>query len=285
MTLKEALNIKSSELENFSESAKLDAQLLLCHACDIEQTTIIAHPEQQLTNQQLEQFNSALSRRINGEPIAYITGTKEFWSLDFIVNEHVLIPRPETELLVELTLSAISAFEKPRVLDLGTGSGAIAIAIAKECRDQNLGDAKIVASDVSSQALEIARQNAQHHATEITFIQSNWYENINSEIFDLIVCNPPYIADDDANLDSNVAKHEPYCALISDNNGLHDLDLVIAGASKHLSSTGYLILEHGFQQAESVQEFLKRSGFNSIQTYKDLAGSNRATLGQNLKMV
>ena len=167
MNLKEAVGRAATTLSSVSDSAKLDAQLLLCHACNIEQTKIIAHPELQLTKQQLEIFTSTLNRRAKGEPLAYITGTKEFWSLEFMVNEHALIPRPDTELLVELTLKAISSIKTPGILELGTGSGAIAIAIAKERKDCN-----ILATDISISALELAKLNAKQHKADITFISN-----------------------------------------------------------------------------------------------------------------
>ncbi len=274
MNLKEAVEYATATLTSISASAKLDAQLLICHACNIEQTKIITYPEQTLNEQQLELFTSALNRRKNGEPLAYITGRKEFWSLEFTVSEHVLIPRPETELLIELTLNEVSNTKAPRILDLGTGSGAISISVAKERED-----AKIVATDISSQALEIAKKNAEKHNAEITFIKSSWYENLAEEIFDAIICNPPYIAKDDPDLDKHVYQHEPGKALISDKNGLKDLELVIAGAKEYLSSTGYLAVEHGFQQAKKVQQLFDQHGFISIQTHKDLAGLDRATTG------
>ncbi|MDH3608837.1 MAG: peptide chain release factor N(5)-glutamine methyltransferase [Gammaproteobacteria bacterium] len=274
MNLKEAVEYAATTLTSISASAKLDAQLLICHACNIEQTKIITYPEQTLNEQQLELFTSALNRRKNGEPLAYITGRKEFWSLEFTVSEHVLIPRPETELLIELNLNEVSNTKAPRILDLGTGSGAISISVAKERED-----AKIVATDISSQALEIAKKNAEKHNAEITFIKSSWYENLAEETFDAIICNPPYIAKDDPDLDKHVYKHEPGKALISDKNGLKDLELVIAGAKEYLSSTGYLAVEHGFQQANKVQQLFDQHGFMSIQTHKDLAGLDRATKG------
>ncbi len=274
MNLKEAVEYATTTFTSISASAKLDAQLLICHACNIEQTKIITYPEQTLSEQQLELFTSALNRRKNGEPLAYITGRKEFWSLEFTVSEHVLIPRSETELLIELTLNEVSNTKAPRILDLGTGSGIISISVAKERED-----AKIVATDISSQALEIAKKNAEKHNAEITFIKSSWYENLAEEIFDAIICNPPYIAKDDPDLDKHVYQHEPGKALISDKNGLKDLELVIAGAKEYLSSTGYLAVEHGFQQAKKVQQLFDQHGFMSIQTHKDLAGLDRATTG------
>jgi release factor glutamine methyltransferase len=279
MTLKEAVELATTTLNSVSDNAKLDAQLLICHVCNIEQTKFIAHPELVLSDHQIELFNSAVNRRTQGEPLAYITGTKEFWSLEFIVNKDVLIPRPETELLVEFTLKAISEIDTPRILDLGTGSGAIAISLAKQ-----RNDCLITATDISLQALNVAKNNAKRHGTKITFAQSNWYENLIKEKFDVIVCNPPYIAIDDVNLEKYVCQYEPNSALISKNDGLQDLELVIAGAVKYLSSAGNLAVEHGFKQAEKVQSLFNQHGFDLVQTHKDLAEQERMSTGQNPKM-
>lgn len=274
MNLKQAVELATAKLSTISDSAKLDARLLTCHACKTEQTQLISHPEQEITAEQEKIFESNLNRRCEGEPLAYITGKKEFWSLDFKVNEHVLIPRPETELLVELTLKEILNLKTPRILDLGTGSGAIAISLANERKD-----AKVLATDISPQALDIAKKNAKQHKTEIIFIQSIWYEKLAEKMFDVIICNPPYIAEDDLNLERYVYQHEPSKALISDKNGLQDLEIVIAGAKQHLGAAGYLAVEHGFQQADKVQKLFKQFEFSSIQTHKDLAGLERATTG------
>ena len=274
MNYKQAIEFAASKLLSISESAKLDAQLLICHACNLEHTKLLTHPENELNDQQLESFNSALERRTKGEPLAYITGTKEFWSLEFIVNEHVLVPRPETELLVELTLKEVSKFKTPRILDLGTGSGIIAIALAKQC-----SKCLITATDISHQALKIAKENAKKHKVAINFIQSDWYGNIENKKFDVIVCNPPYIAKDDSELDKFVMQYEPYDALISNGNGLKDIETVVAGAKKRLHPTGSLIIEHGFQQALSVNEMFIAHKFNNVFTSKDLAGLDRATIG------
>lgn len=277
MTLKEAVDFATTTLSSISTSAKLDAQLLVCHACDIEQTKIIAHPEQRLSSQQSKLFSSALNRRTKGEPLAYITGRKEFWSLDLLVSEHVLIPRPETELLVELTLNAISNIEQPCILELGTGSGAISIAIAKE-RD----DCNITATDASLKALEIAKSNANQHSANIIFTNSDWYKNLPDKKYNVIVSNPPYIDIDDTELDQFVSWYEPKQAVISENNGLYDLNEIIKAAPQHLFRAGTLIVEHGFQQATPVSEFFSKTNFNNINMHKDLAGNPRCTLGNYL---
>ncbi len=276
MNLKEAVGRAATTLSSVSDSAKLDAQLLLCHACNIEQTKIIAHPELQLTKQQLEIFTSTLNRRAKGEPLAYITGTKEFWSLEFMVNEHALIPRPDTELLVELTLKAISSIKTPGILELGTGSGAIAIAIAKERKDCN-----ILATDISISALELAKLNAKQHKADITFIQSDWYKSLPEKKYNVIISNPPYIDINDTELDQFVSNFEPKQAVISEKNGLFDLTEIINAAPQHLLRAGTLIVEHGFQQATQVSKMLSNTNFNNISTHKDLAGNPRCTVGNH----
>ena len=274
MTYQEAVKYAATKLEHISESCLLDAQLLLCEACKIKPTKVFAYPEQTLSNKQREKFNFILARRLQGEPIAYISGKKEFWSLDFYVNEQVLIPRPETELLVEFTLKAILNMKTPRILDLGTGSGVIAISIAKECND-----AFVVATDLTASALEIAQVNATTHHVNLQIIKSNWYTELNNELFDVIVCNPPYVAIDDPYLDSFVTKFEPKNAVVSNNNGLQDLEIVISDAQNHLRTQGMLAVEHGFQQSKAVQRLFESNGFSNIETYQDLNQFDRVTSG------
>lgn len=274
MTLQEAIELATTKLASISDSAKLDAQLLVCHTCNTDQTKLITHPEKQLSGKELTSFQSILTRRSQGEPLAYIKGKKEFWSLNFIVNEHVLIPRPETELLVEIALELISGKQTPQILDLGTGSGAIAIAIAKQ-----RNDCIVVATDISQEALEVAKMNATKHKVSTNFIHSDWYENLANQKFDIIVCNPPYVAEDDPQLHQLVTQYEPNEAVISKNNGLQDLVRVISSAQKYLSLHGHLIVEHGFQQARVVEKLFKQYGFNHVVPYKDLADLNRVTTG------
>jgi release factor glutamine methyltransferase len=278
MTLKEAVEHACTILTPISESAKLDAQLLLCNACQLKQTKIITHPEQELSIEELEKFSASLHRRAQGEPLAYITGTKEFWSLEIKVDKHVLIPRPETELLVELTLDSISNIESPSILELGTGSGAISIAVAKE-----RSDCKILATDISLPALSLAKLNAKNHRTNITFIQSDWYKNLpndgDKKKFHAIISNPPYISHKDKDLDQFVSQYEPKQALISRNNGLHDLREIIINAPNKLHKNGSLIIEHGFKQAQSVSELFVNANINNIKLQKDLAGNPRCTMG------
>lgn len=274
MTFQQAVENAAAKLLSVCVNPKLESQLLLCHSCNIEQTFLFAHPEKTLNEHQLDAFNSVLQRREEGEPLAYITGTKEFWSLGFTVNEHVLIPRPETELLVELTLKKIANIKSPRILDLGTGSGAIAISIATE-----RPDCDIIATDNSFKALEVAQLNAQKHNVDIQYRQSDWYKEFTHEKFNVIVSNPPYIEENDPNLDENVFLHEPQNALISKNNGLYSLSVIISNASHHLAPSGILIIEHGFQQAESVKKLFCDANFNNVISSKDIAGHLRCTSG------
>ncbi len=274
MTFQQAVEQATAKLLTVSDSAQLDAQLLVCHCCDTELTALIAHPEKELTKTQSETFDSTLLRRAQGEPLAYITGTKEFWSLNLSVNQHVLIPRPETELLVELTLNKIANIESPHILELGTGSGAIAIALAHSRKD-----CQITATDISSEALEIASLNASEHNADIRFVHSDWYSKLTGQKFDVIVSNPPYVAEQDPNLNNHVTLFEPKNAVISQKNGLEDLAEIIENAPKYLKSSGTLLIEHGFQQAESVYKLFAKANFDSIVNHYDLAGNPRCMQG------
>ena len=271
----EAVDYATAQLLSCSNNARCDARYLVCHTCGMTQATLMTHPETDLSKQEKILFKSLLMRQARGEPLAYIIGKKEFWSRLFTVNEHVLIPRPETELLVEITLGVLAGKKASRALDLGTGTGCIAVAIASERRD-----CSVVATDVSTAALQVAGLNATRHNVNVTLICSNWYEKLSHAKFDAIVCNPPYVSRNDQNLAWQVATFEPQKAIISKNNGLHDLKQVIAGAHKHLHPHGYLIVEHGFQQAKAVRRLFKRHHFKRIRIHHDLAGLERAVSGQ-----
>jgi len=231
MNIKQAVEQATAKLRATCESASLDARALACLACDLTQTKLITEPERILSKEEENTLAAYIQRRVKGEPLAYITGDKEFWSLTFKVNKHVLIPRPETELLVELALEKIKNKKSATILDLGTGSGAIAIAISKQ-----RPDCILTATDSSELALDVARKNASIHKTDITFVQSDWYTNIANNKFDLILSNPPYIDKNDPHLDEHVYQYEPKSALISCNNGLFDLEKIINGAKKYLSN-------------------------------------------------
>ena len=272
MTLQQAVEYAAAKLVPVSDNPRLDAQLLVCHACDIEQTRLFAHPDATLSCKEETVFRSCFSSRLQGEPFAYITGKKEFWSLDFIVNEHVLIPRPETELLVEVVLRSTPDQKRLQILDLGTGSGAIAVAIAKE-----RSNCRVVATDISEAALEVTKLNAARHDVEIVFIHSDWYENLGSNRYDVIVSNPPYVAEGDPNLEDNVVRYEPSQALISGRSGLQDIELIVSQAGQHLNRQGCVIIEHGFQQGADTRRLFRQNGFKQIQTHQDLSGQDRVS--------
>lgn len=270
MNINQVLQSSRSLLPN-STSAKLDLEILLQLLLSVGRSYLYAHGDAVLTEEQYQGLLNFISRRQQGEPIAYIVGHQEFWSLDFIVNQSVLIPRPETELLVETALSLLKSHAK--VLELGTGSGAIAISIAHERPDCDM-----TAIDLSQNALHVASENAKRllpHA--IHCIQSNWFDALPNEKFDLIVSNPPYIAEGDEHLQA--LSYEPQAALVSGEDGLHAIRAIIAEASHHLLHGGYLLLEHGYDQADSVRNIFRDNYFQSIKTIQDYAGHDRVTFG------
>jgi release factor glutamine methyltransferase len=231
---------------------------------------IYAHPENKLTPEQEQQYNTLLQRYNAGEPMAYILGKKEFWSLELDVNPNVLIPRPETELLVELALEYEG--DDLHIVDLGTGSGAIALAIASERPTWN-----ITATDNNPNALNVAQKNAQKfNLNNIKFIHSNWCDSLPDNTFDIIISNPPYVAADDPYFEPN--NYEPKTALIAANNGLHDIKKIIIQSKTKLKPNGILMLEHGFQQGKMVRQLLRDCGYDNVATYNDLAGLERVTL-------
>lgn len=236
----------------------------------------MAWPEKELDNEQSALFEQLIKQRANGTPVAYLTGEKEFWSLTFNVSSDTLIPRPETELLVETVLSHFQNSTALTLADMGTGSGAIAIAIASEQPEWN-----ITATDRSPGALEVARSNAKkHQIKKINFIESNWFDAMLDLCFDVIVSNPPYIASDDAHLSSGDVRFEPQTALISGLIGMDDIIQISSRCKQHLNENGWLVFEHGYDQKEAVFECLKDYGFCNIIQLDDLSGNPRVSMGQ-----
>lgn len=274
-TVSSLLATAADALTPFSTSPRLDAELLLELAAELDRTRQRSHPDQELNPAQRTLFEALLRRRMQGEPLAYILGERGFWSLDLEVGPAVLIPRPETELLVECALSRLPQHQPLRVLDLGTGSGAIALAIARE---RPL--ARVVATDCSAAALEIARRNAERLQLPVEFIESDWYTAISAERFALIVSNPPYIAAGDPDLDATVLTSEPRDALIAGPTGLEMLRAITIGAPAYLAAGGWLMLEHGWRQGAVVRELLVDTGFNDVASHADLAGHERVTAGR-----
>lgn len=298
-TLKTALGIDSS-------TARIEVQYLLLQVMKVARAYLLAHPERVLNATEETLYQALLQRRLRGEPIAYLLGEREFFGLMFKVTPATLIPRPDTELLVELALQHIpSATHEPqtacvgrdssrqlgnhqpfrdesrptgckfRVLDLGTGSGAIALSIAHA-----RPDVELVAVDASSEALAVAHENAQRlDISNAVFMRSDWYTALDAQRFDLIVSNPPYIAAGDPHLLQGDLRFEPASALASGDDGLHDIRRIVAGAPAHLQPGGWLLLEHGYDQAAPVRAILQQAGFSAVFSACDLAGIERVSGG------
>jgi release factor glutamine methyltransferase len=251
----------------------LETRILLSHALGLTRVQLITRSEHVFTTDEAQRLSALFQRRINGEPIAYIVGEREFFGLSFHVGPDVLIPRPETELLVELALQHLP--QDGRVLDMGTGSGAIAVAIAHA-----RPDAKVMAVDVSDAALAVARRNAARHGANVVFLQSDWYQALADQQYDVIVANPPYIVRDDAHLSQGDLRFEPIDALTDHADGLSALRTIIGGARIRLAPGGWLMMEHGYDQASRVRGLLAAQGFAEVQNWKDLASIERVSGGK-----
>ncbi|WP_294615782.1 peptide chain release factor N(5)-glutamine methyltransferase [uncultured Gilliamella sp.] len=268
----------ASQILTDSESPKRDAEILLSFVTHKTRTFLMAFSETLLTDEELIALDSNLKRRRDGEPIAYITGEKEFWSLKFKVSNATLIPRPDTEKLVELGLEYLP--KTPcEVLDLGTGTGAIAIAMATE-----RPDCLFTGIEKNKDALILAQQNTtQIGANNVYLLHGDWYKPIKSRKFSMIVSNPPYIEPTDIHLSQGDVRYEPRSALVSEDDGLADIKLIIQGATKHLNQYGWLLIEHGWQQGLAVQMIFKQHGFQLVETFTDYSGNDRVTLGRWFK--
>ena len=277
-TLGEALTQAAQQLQAVSDSARLDAELLIAEALQIPRSLFFSQPEQVLDGLQLEWVQQLVARRAQGEPIAYIIGSKHFWDIELRVTTDTLIPRPETELLVETALTLFRAEDAIDLLDLGTGSGAIAIAIARARPGWH-----VIATDTSTAALDVAQQNAQgYNLDNIRFIHSHWFDAIDSsKQFDLIVSNPPYIAEHDPHLQQGDLRFEPHRALQSGADGLDDIRILTRQGTQHLVAGGWLLLEHGYDQARDVSKLLHENSYKNIQQRQDLAGHVRMSMGQH----
>jgi len=263
--LQYALNLDAS-------SARIEVQCLLQAVLGVNRAYLITYPERILNDDEHARYAALFERRLRGEPIAYLLGMREFFGLNFKVTPDTLIPRPDTELLVELALQHIP--QRGAVLDMGTGSGAIALSIAHQHPD-----AAVVAVDASTAALEVAAENTRRLGLKnVRLLHSDWFARLAGERFDLIVSNPPYIEANDAHLDQGDVRFEPLSALASGPDGMDDIRRISAGAVAHLRSGGWLMLEHGYDQAERVRRLLQESGFLDVSSARDLAGIERVTL-------
>lgn len=274
-TIKSILTSSVQALAELSDSAQLDCELLLCFALQKNRTHLHSWPDKELSKDKLIQFTTLLQRRINGEPIAHILGERGFWSLNLDVTPDTLIPRPDTERLVELANDIIPDKAQWKILDLGTGTGAIALSLAKENPNSF-----ITATDQSTAALNIAKQNAtKNQISNIEFIQSDWFAELKNEQFDMIVSNPPYIKENDPHLKQGDVRFEPLSALTSGVDGLNDIRGIIKGSLEYLKPKGALLIEHGYDQADEVFDLLRTSNFTKISDFKDDNGNPRVAIG------
>lgn len=256
------------------DSPRLDAELLLARVTGWSRTSFRAWPERIVPDDALAHFQSLVERRAHGEPVAHLLGEQEFWSLPLAVNATTLIPRPDTECLVEAAL-ALPLPGRAQVIDLGTGTGAIALALASERPGW-----QVQGCDLVPEAVALARQNAESLKLAVTVCQSAWFDSLAPQRFDLIVSNPPYIRQDDHHLEEGDVRFEPGSALVSGPDGLDDLRLIVGQASGWLNNGGWLVVEHGYDQAEAVQALFAAAGFEAIEGRKDYGGQDRLTLGR-----
>jgi release factor glutamine methyltransferase len=264
-----------SRLLGLSDSASLDVEILLSETIDVPKSYLIAHPEFELDETTNILFEEKLQRRINGEPVSYIIGTREFWSHNLLVNSSTLIPRPETELLVELALQKIPSNSEWKILDLGTGSGAIAISIASERLK-----CQIIGTDISSDALTMAKKNGQcAKLSNLEFLTGSWTVPVKNRLFNIIVSNPPYLKDDDDALKK--LKYEPEEALVSGSDGLDDIRILASDCGSLLVKNGWLMIEHGANQADAVKNIFKDAYWTNIKCHNDIAGHPRVTVARH----
>lgn len=267
--------LRSAELPD-SPTARLDAELLLAAALGKPRSFLHTWPERIVSSEAALTFASHLQRRRTGEPVAYILGQQGFWKLDLDVAPHTLIPRPETEMLVEAALELVPAFAPTRVLDLGTGTGAIALALASERPVW-----QVTAVDRVLEAVALAERNRQRlHLDNAQVLSSHWFSSLEGQRFDLIISNPPYIAAEDPHLAAGDVRFEPSSALVAGSDGLDDLRMIIEQAPNYLNDDGWLLLEHGYDQGAAVRDLLSSHGFEKIQTRRDLGDHERITFGR-----
>jgi len=276
MDIRHALLAAAERLDAVSDSPRLDAELLLCHVLGEHRSYLYTWPERELEGGQAQAFEALLARRQNGEPVAHILGRREFWSLELAVTADTLIPRPETELLVEAALARIPGDAGWQIADLGSGSGAIALAIASErpaCR--------ITAVERSAKALAVAQGNAERLGIDnVEFLCGSWFEPLAGRRFQLIVSNPPYIPDQDPHLLEGDVRFEPLTALAAGEDGLEDIRHLVVEAPWYLDAPGWLLLEHGYDQGGAVMTLLREAGYLDVVDLPDLQGHGRAAVAR-----
>lgn len=277
-TIKDQLIQATQQLQACSDSSRLDAELLLLFVLNKPRSYLFAYPESKLDTEHQAQFQALLNQRQQGKPIAHLIGQREFWTLNLKVTPDTLIPRPETELLIEMVLELFpNQNQALKILDLGTGTGAIALSLASE-----YPQAHVTACDISKAALVVAQENAQQHKLKnVQFLQSNWFSTIDSSSsFDLIISNPPYIPKQDQHLQQGDVRFEPLSALASGEDGLDDIRMITQQARNYLKPQGWIMLEHGYDQGKQVPALLKECGFTAVTLKQDLTGNDRMTIAQ-----
>jgi len=276
MTLNDAIVAATAQLQNSSPTPALDAQVLLAHSLGQDRTYLITHARDDINPEIQKRFEELVEKRLDGTPVAYLTGQQEFWSLPIQVTADTLIPRPETELLVELALEKIPSEQQFLIADIGTGSGAIAIAIAGERKNSN-----VIASDRSAKAIEVAKQNANRLALDnVEFVEGATFDPFAGKKFNLVVSNPPYVPESDPHLVQGDVRFEPRSALAAGPDGLDVIRQIVERAKNFLVPHGWLMIEHGYDQESAVEKLFEQAGFEDIECYLDLAGQPRVTVGR-----
>ncbi len=275
-TRQEALAWGRKALYGCSESVAADAELLLCHKLDCDRTALMAHGDEAMAEEQWADYQALVQQRVAGHPVAHLVGEAGFWTLTLAVNESTLIPRPDTELLVETVLAILPETEPFSVVDLGTGTGAIALSLARERPAWSVSG-----TDYAPDIVGLARGNAQRNGIEqVLFMTSDWCHDIPDASVDVLISNPPYVAADDSHLDAGDVRFEPRTALTAGPDGLAAIRTIVHQAPRVLRNKGYLFLEHGFDQADAVCELLLEAGFRGVETRRDYGGNPRVTFGQ-----
>ncbi len=275
-SIRQQLQWATGVLESITCSARLDSEILLAFCLQKERSYLMTWPELELTQQQLECFQGLIRKRLQPQPIAYLIGEKEFYSLTLKTTAATLVPRPETEMLVDKVLELTGNIAEPEILELGTGTGAIALSIK-----QHLPKSKILATDVSQAALDVAQENAAQHHLDVEFILSDWFQGVNQQRrFDVIVSNPPYIANHDPYLSQGDLPAEPQLALTSGDDGLQALTRIITSADLFLKPGGWLVLEHGYDQQQSVNNLFQNQGYAQVETLVDFNQLPRMSVAQ-----
>ncbi len=271
MNIKNIMSDLSVKLSKVSSSPDLDSEILLMKALRVSRAYLYTYNEKVIPDSKKKLLEELVNRRMNKEPIAYILGKKEFWSRDFYINQHTLIPRPESEMLVELIIQASARKKISSILELGTGSGCISVSLAKE-----LSHSQIVSTDICAKALKVANKNAQHYGVNnISFIKSDWFNKLDNQKFDCIVSNPPYIKEDDPYLSE--LTFEPSKALVSGDDGLEAIEIISSNAAEYLSPEGKIFIEHGKDQKKEIQKIFELNNWRDIICHRDFCGLPRIT--------